>query len=231
MYKNRAITEFPVVIHGWTVKSYVGQVSKIKGRSQAIYKAKCPYCVRVKELSLGQIKHDKSCGCMRYKLSGKSNTKHGDSGTRLHSIWNDMRRRCKDTPSGIKKFPYHAGKGIKVTPEWLDYSVFKAWAYSNGYEDSLSIDRRSGDDNYTPTNCRWVDDFTQAQNQTISILNTSGYEGVDARGNGYTARITHLKNRVYLGKFDTAEDAVIARNNYVIKNRTNHKIQIVKQRI
>ncbi len=231
------MTEFPQYRHDWKITSKAYTKVQPSGRKLAIYNAECPYCSKSMELSLTHMKQNQSCGCMRYKLNGRPT--HGDSKTRLYKIWLEMKRRCKDTPSSIKKFPYHAGKGITVTPEWEDYSVFKVWAYSNGYEESLSIDRRDGDLNYEPSNCRWVDDFIQSQNQAMNGNNTSGYTGVKVisyngvRGSTvhYQADITYNGTRVNLGRFDTAEDAVIARNNYVIKNRTNHKIQVINQRI
>ena len=43
---------------------------------------------------------------------------------------------------------------------------------SNGYKDKFSIDRIDNDKGYTPDNCRWVDQITQANNKR----NTKKYE-------------------------------------------------------
>ena len=38
---------------------------------------------------------------------------------------------------------------------------FKDWSLSNGYNDSLTIDRINSDNNYEPNNCQWI---TQKEN-------------------------------------------------------------------
>lgn len=38
----------------------------------------------------------------------------------------------------------------------------------NGYENTLSIDRIDGNGNYEPSNCRWVDSFTQNANRKFT---------------------------------------------------------------
>ena len=39
----------------------------------------------------------------------------------------------------------------------------------NGYNDNLSIDRIDVYGDYTPTNCRWADKITQANNTTKNV--------------------------------------------------------------
>lgn len=112
--------------------------------------------------------HTASCGCQKVKhgLSHKE---------RLYETWKNMRRRCSDPTN--KRWSSYGGKGIKVCPEWDDYNVFRAWAHSNGYNDSLTIDRADNDANYCPENCRWTDAKTQANNQTRNRILV--YQGVD----------------------------------------------------
>ena len=86
---------------------------------------------------------------------------HGESHTRLHDIWCDMRKRCKHNPR-------YAGRGIKVCEEWGDYTVFAKWARENGYTDNLTIERVNVDGDYCPDNCKWIELVEQARNRTTT---------------------------------------------------------------
>lgn len=57
--------------------------------------------------------------------------------------------------------------------EWNEsYDAFRNWAYENGYEDGLTIDRIDVNRGYEPDNCRFVDMKTQCNNRTNSRLIT-----------------------------------------------------------
>lgn len=50
--------------------------------------------------------------------------------------------------------------------EWKNnFQLFYDWSIQNGYQENLSIDRIDNDGNYEPSNCRWVDRFTQCNNK------------------------------------------------------------------
>lgn len=108
-----------------------------------------------------------SCGCYRRETARAAHYKHGGKGTRLYGIWKAMRKRCANRNS--PDFPNYGGRGIKVCSEWQQYEVFKAWAISNGYSDSLSIDRIDPDGDYCPKNCRWATLHEQATNKRKTI--------------------------------------------------------------
>lgn len=92
----------------------------------------------------------------------------GRSKTKLYSVWKTMKYRCSNKNN--HKYKNYGGRGIKVCDEWKDYSLFKAWALSNGYRDNLTIDRVDVDGNYEPNNCRWVDMKTQQRNRSNNKL-------------------------------------------------------------
>lgn len=101
----------------------------------------------------------KSCGCAR-----KSKIAQGFSKTRLYRIWSLMKKRCYRNEN--ENFKHYGGRGIEVCEEWKkDFIAFRSWALSHGYADNLSFDRIDVNGNYEPSNCRWADIKTQANNR------------------------------------------------------------------
>ena len=107
--------------------------------------------------------HTKSCGCLRRKRTSENFKKHGQSNTRLHNIWRDIIKRC--TNKKYRQFYLYGGRGIEVCADWLDFENFYIWAISNGYHDSLTIDRIDTNGNYDPNNCRWTTQKKQNNNK------------------------------------------------------------------
>lgn len=94
--------------------------------------------------------------------------------TRLYRIWLNMRNRCNN-PKAFKYEDY-GGRGITIIKEWDDFSKFEEWALSNGYNDSLTIDRINNDLGYYPQNCRWASPKEQANNRRSSVYITHNGE-------------------------------------------------------
>jgi hypothetical protein len=123
----------------------------------------CGYCyagvdvnpedrVTVTRVWNGQVQHYE-----RYRF-------HGQSRTRLHSVWTNMRERCSNPNS--EKYPRYGGRGITVCDEWNNFRAFAAWAHANGYAEGLAIDRINNDRGYSPDNCRWVTDLENLMNRS-----------------------------------------------------------------
>lgn len=112
-----------------------------------------------------------SCGCYQKESATSSINKnrkrgelHGDSKTRLYTIWQNMLNRCRN--ENIPEYYHYGARGITVCEEWAQsYLLFKQWAIQHGYDDSLTIDRIDCNGNYDPSNCRWVDMKVQANNK------------------------------------------------------------------
>ena len=82
--------------------------------------------------------------------------------------WHDMHRRCKMTHRAA--YQNYGGRGISVCKEWDTFEPFREWAYNNGFDISLSIDRIDNNGNYEPSNCRWVTSLINAQNTRATKL-------------------------------------------------------------
>ena len=137
------------------------------------------------------------------------NKKHGGAGRskeeRLYGIWKNMKRRCNSPKD--KRYSEYGGRGISVCDDWNDYGNFRKWAYENGYDEkaeygNCTIDRMDNNGNYEPSNCRWTDRITQANN-------TSRNHYVELNGQRMTiaefARVMNINNNhawYYLNKFE-----------------------------
>lgn len=113
----------------------------------------------------------KSCGCYKREKAKADSTKHGEVGTRLYTIWKDMRQRC--TNPNNRAYSHYGGRGIEICEEWrVSYAAFAEWAMSTGYADNLSIDRIDTNGDYAPDNCRWTTEKVQQNNRTNNRLIT-----------------------------------------------------------
>ena len=113
----------------------------------------CDFCKQEVERPLSYIKC-KSCGCNRNKKN-KNSYKHGETKTRLHIIWTNIKQRCFNPKH--KSYKDYGGRGITICPEWTDsYITFRDWSLNNGYKEGLQINRIDNNGNYEPNNCNFV---------------------------------------------------------------------------
>ncbi len=204
---------------------YPTEKSKHKTRL-GIYE--CQYCMQEFVGHTYNIKSGsaKSCGCQKHKPREKS-IKHGLRSNRFYSTWRQMLQRCNNHAD--IGYIYYGARGITVCEEWQDVTNFVAWAEAThpnikGY----SLDRIDNDKGYSPENCTWSDKTTQAINQRMKKSNTSGYVGViwHIRNKKWGANIGVNNKLKQIGSFKTLEEAVQARDNYIIENNLPHKLSI-----
>lgn len=114
---------------------------------------------------------NKSCGCARTESIAKA-TRAGWAATtkfshphkkKLKSMISNMIRRCHKP--GTRRYERYGGRGIKVCDEWRNnHTSFFEWAVKSGFHSDLSIERINRDGNYCPENCKFADNYEQANN-------------------------------------------------------------------
>ena len=202
---------------GETYMKYATKNSNQRNRF-GIYE--CPYCGREFESAVSYIKNGtKSCGCFT------TNRTHGLRGHRMYSTWLNMLDRCYN--KNFKQFNDYGGRGIKVCEEWLDIANFVDWVENkSNWVEGLTLDRIDNDKGYTPDNCTFSTRTIQSINQRPQSNNTSGYVGVtwDKSRGKWSARVQIFKRGKHIGYYLSKEEAVQARDNYIIENNLPHKL-------
>lgn len=131
-------------------------------------------CGNIKTATSSDLKSGKvlSCGCLRKETAaktGKSNTMHGMTKTRLWQIWSSMKQRCHNKNS--PHYQNYGARGITVCDEWKQgFEAFGEWALSNGYQDNLTLDRIDNNLGYYPDNCRWATWKQQENNRRDTVM-------------------------------------------------------------
>ena len=187
--------------------------------SHGIYE--CQYCGKEFECITVRIKSGraKSCGCQKYIRS------HGLTHNKWYSVWGGIIGRCYKPQN--KSYKNYGARGITVCEEWLDITTFIAWAESTHPNiEGYTLDRIDNDKGYSPENCRWADRTTQNTNQRMREDNTSGVKGVYYHKSigKWVASIGVESKLKHIGSFKTLEEAVLARDNYIVENKLPHKL-------
>lgn len=167
------------------------------------YLCKCD-CGNEKVVYAADLRNGKivSCGCYRLQKLSEKISVHKKTKTRLYRIWQNMKTRCYNPK--FKQFKDYGGKGVSVCEEWKnDFMQFYNWAMSNGYNDTLTIDRIDTNGNYEPDNCRWATLKQQARNNSKNVLITHNGEThcLTEWGEIQNINLKTLYSRIYTKKW------------------------------
>lgn len=138
--------DYTGVRHGSIV--ILGKDAEKKGCWQ--YRCDCGAIGRVWPGQMGKLKKCKKCYISNI---GNSRKTHGKCGTRVYTIWKNMKKRCFN--KSHCDYQYYGGRGICVCDKWMRFEGF----YEDMGEPPSSkhqIDRINNDGNYESGNTRWV---------------------------------------------------------------------------
>lgn len=125
-------------------------------------------CGKISEVRADQLKLGitNSCGCLQQERLKASVTTHGDSKTSLYKRYFKLIQRCENPKDPMYKD--YGARGIRN--EFASFIQFKEWAYENGYEEELTLDREDNDGNYSPENCHWISNKKQQSNKRNNVV-------------------------------------------------------------
>ena len=150
----------------------------------SLYKARCILCGYERISVIAQLNHGTKCE-YHYVVKARWYSK------RLRNIFKQMKDRCLKTSN--KSYCRYGGRGINVCDEWLNNpQLFNDWSISNGYNDTLTIDRINNDLGYCKSNCRWVS--KEFNSKWKSTTNSITVDNISDSCRGWSKRLGVGKN-------------------------------------
>ena len=139
-------------------------------------------------------------------LGNKHALKHGHcldgKFSPTYTSWYGMLRRLKVGPVLYRE--------LTVSERWRD---FKNFLSDMGVRpEGHTLDRINTEEGYSHENCRWATPTVQARNSRLRKDNkSSGVRGVKRNQKNWQANIVVRCKSIYLGTYDTIEEATAAR--------------------
>ena len=159
--------------------------------------------------------------------------KHSLTKTKGYKLWCNIIQRCYNPKN--HSYKYYGEKGVIMEDYFKNsYENFINWIkgianYDKWLDSSeLSLDRIDNTLGYVRGNIKFSTKTEQVENQNLRLDNKSGYKGICYHkiNKKYGATITINKSKVFLGYYDTALEAALVYDNYVLKNNLNRKTNL-----
>lgn len=163
---------------------YVKELAYIDRKYRRFYLCTCS-CGNQKIIQYSAIVSGKvqSCGCYMKENNANKKRTHGKYGNPIYQMYMDIKKRCYN--KNCDAYSNYGGRGIIMCEDWKNNFIsFYNWAIENGFKNTKSktgrriytIDRIDVNGNYEPSNCRFVDNFVQANNKRNSLKFTHNNE-------------------------------------------------------
>jgi hypothetical protein len=192
----------------------------------------CGYCEKENKIEI--LEEAKKRALEEETLEDKrSYQKHSLTKTKGYKLWCNIIQRCYNPKN--HSYKYYGEKGVVIEDYFKNsYENFINWIkglanYENWVNSSeLSLDRIDNSLGYIRGNIKFSTKTEQVENQNLRIDNKSGYKGVCYHkiNKKYGATITINKSKIFLGYYDTALEAALVYDNYVLKNNLNRKTNL-----
>jgi len=156
--------------------------------------------------------------------------------TKCYSLWKSMLRRCYVNTQQEKQPTY---KNCKVTKEWHNFQNFAEWFEENWkskYMQDWQLDKDiliKGNKIYSPETCAFV---PQEINKLLVKRDTKREDcpiGVVKLGNKFNAQISVRGKLIYLGIFNTSEEAFeaykVTKEKYIKEMTEQYRDQITEK--
>ncbi len=198
-----------------------------KGRKIRQVLLKCSHCdkefivVAANAIRTRQKTCSASCSKRLVEVFAGGNERHP-----LYNRWLGMNQRCNNHTSS--NYPNYGGRGIIIDESLQKFEDYVTYVESlPNHSLASSIDRIDNMLGYTKGNLRWACRSVQTSNQRPNSRGTNKYTGVNwsKPHNRWIARVNFKNTSLFTKSCLTEEEAVIARNEYIIDNDLPHPIQ------